>query len=57
MSDSEIQEWLEALTSTQFNKVLEFFITMPRLSHKFTLTNPNTKKKFSIELEGLSDFF
>jgi len=57
MSDSEIQEWLEALTSTQFNKVLEFFITMPRLAHKFTLTNPNTKKKFSIELEGLSDFF
>ena len=57
MSVAEIQEWIEGLTSVQFNKVMEFFITMPRLSHKFTLTNPNTKKKFAIELEGLADFF
>ena len=57
MSNQEIQEWIEGLTSTQFNKVLEFFVTMPRLAHKFTLTNTNTKKKFTIELEGLSDFF
>ena len=57
MTDSEIQEWLEGLSSLQFNKVMEFFITMPRLAHKFTLTNANTKKKFTIELEGLADFF
>ena len=57
MSNEEIQEWIESLTSVQFTKVMEFFITMPRLAHKFTLTNSNTKKKFTIELEGLSDFF
>ena len=57
MTPNEIQEWIEGLTSTQFNKVMEFFVTMPRLAHKFTLTNTNTKKKFTIELEGLSDFF
>ena len=57
MTNEEIQEWIESLTSVQFTKVMEFFITMPRLAHKFTLTNTNTKKKFSIELEGLSDFF
>ena len=57
MTPGEIQEWIEGLTSTQFNKVMEFFITMPRLAHKFTLTNPKTKKKFAIELEGLADFF
>ena len=57
MTTNEIQEWIEGLTSVQFTKVLEFFVTMPKLAHKFTLTNPKTKKKFSIELEGLSDFF
>ena len=57
MTNTEIQEWIESLTSTQFAKVIDFFVTMPRLAHKFTLTNPNTKKKFTIELEGLSDFF
>ena len=57
MSDIEIQEWIEGLTGTQFNKVMEFFLTMPRLAHKFTLTNSNTKKKFTIQLEGLADFF
>lgn len=57
MTTNEIQEWIEGLTSVQFTKVLEFFVTMPKLAHKFTLTNPQTKKKFSIELEGLSDFF
>ena len=57
MTNEEIQEWIESLTSVQFTKVMEFFITMPRLAHKFTLTNTNTKKKFTIELEGLSDFF
>ena len=57
MEEGEAQEWLEGLTSTQFGKVLEFFLTMPRLEHSFTLTNPNTKKKFTIRLEGLSDFF
>ena len=57
MGPGEAQEWLEGLTSTQFSKVMEFFITMPRLEHKFTLTNSNTKKKFTIQLEGLADFF
>ena len=57
MTEGEVQEWLEGLTSTQFSKVLEFFFTMPRLKHSFSLTNANTKKKFNIVLEGLSDFF
>ena len=57
MTTSEAEEWLEGLTSEQFVKIMDFFLTMPRLKHSFTLTNANTKKKFTIELEGLSDFF
>ena len=57
MSEEELVEWVEGLVSTQFTKILDFFYTMPRLKHQFTLTNANTKKKFTIVLEGLADFF
>lgn len=57
MSPKEVEEWLEGLTSEQFGKIMEFFLTMPRLSHKLTLKNTNTGKNFSITLEGLADFF
>jgi hypothetical protein len=30
---------------------------MPKLSHSFSLKNPNTNNEFTITLEGLSDFF
>ena len=57
MAEGEAQEWLEGLTSVQFNKVMDFFITMPRLEHSFTLKNKNTGNNFTIKLEGLQDFF
>ena len=57
MAEGEAQEWLEGLTSVQFNKVMDFFLTMPRLEHSFTLKNKNTGKNFTIKLEGLQDFF
>ena len=57
MSEKEIQEWLECLVLTDFKKVIEFFSTMPKLSHSFTIKNPNTEKEFTIQLNGLADFF
>ena len=57
MSEEEITDWLEGLTSEQFKRITDFFTTMPRLKHKFTLTNPNTGNEFTTELEGLGDFF
>lgn len=57
MSEDEIREWVEGLSSKQFQEVNKFFSTMPRLTHTITLKNPKTKKNFSITLEGLADFF
>ena len=57
MSDGEIEEWLDGLTTEQFTKISEFFSTMPKLKHTFTLHNTNTDKDFTINLEGLADFF
>ena len=57
MSDDELMEWLDGLTTEQFAKLGDFFATMPKLSHSFTLKNNNTDKDFTIVLEGLADFF
>ena len=50
-------KFIEQLNSKQYKKVEKFFASMPKLSHTIEVTNPNTKKKSKIVLEGLSDFF
>jgi len=56
-SPEERMEFIEQLSSKQFKEVEKFFATMPKLSHTIEVTNPNTKKKSKIVLEGLADFF
>lgn len=53
----ELKEWVESLRSAQFAKIEKFFETMPKLTHTLEVVNPNTKKKNTVVLEGLSDFF
>lgn len=53
----ELNDWIETLTSQQFQEVEKFFNTMPKLSHTFKVTNPNTKKESEVTLEGLTSFF
>ena len=57
MSSGEIEDWLTDLTSEKFKRIAEFFETMPKLAHEFTLKNTNTGDDFTIKLEGLADFF
>ena len=54
---SERLQFIEQLNSKQYKKVEKFFETMPKLSHTIEIINPNTKKKGSVILEGLADFF
>ena len=56
-SPEERMQFIEQLSSKQFKEVEKFFATMPKVSHTIEVTNPNTKKKSSIVLEGLADFF
>ena len=56
-TSDERMKFIEQLSSKQFKEVEKFFATMPKLSHTIEVTNPNTKKKSSIVLEGLADFF
>ena len=56
-TSKERVEFVEQLNSKQYKEVEKFFSTMPKLSHKIEITNPNTKKKSTVVLEGLADFF
>jgi len=53
----EIKEFLEQMNSSQFKEIEKFFETMPKLSHKVKVTNPKTKVKSDVVLEGLASFF
>ena len=53
----EVTEFLESMNSSQFKGIEAFFETMPKLSHTISVTNPNTKVKSEVVLEGLSSFF
>ena len=53
----EMVEFLEQLNSSQFKEIETFFETMPKLSHKVKVKNPNTGVESEIVLEGLQNFF
>ena len=53
----EVNEFLEGMNSNQFKEIETFFTTMPKLSHTISVTNPKTKVKSDVVLEGLAAFF
>jgi hypothetical protein len=57
VTKKELVEFLEQLNSNQFKQIEKFFETMPKLSHKIDVTNPKTKVKSTVVLEGLASFF
>jgi len=57
VSKKEVVEFLEQMNSIQFKQIEKFFETMPKLSHTVEVTNPVTKVKSTVVLEGLSSFF
>ena len=57
MTDKELDEFIESMSSEQFEKVSEFFETMPKLQHVVEVKNPKTKKKGEDLISGLQSFF
>ncbi len=53
----EMKDFLEQMNSSQFKEIESFFDTMPKLSHTISVTNPKTKVKSDVVLEGLASFF
>jgi len=57
LSKKELVDFLEQMNSFQFKQIEQFFETMPKLSHKINVKNPNTEVESEVVLEGLSSFF
>ena len=53
----ELNEFLESLSSGQFNKIREFFESMPRLQHDINWICPKCKKLKPLVLTGVDSFF
>jgi len=49
--------FIDSLNHEQFEKIQNFFETMPTLKHEVHITNPKTKKKSTVTLSGMNDFF
>ena len=56
MTENDINDFIDQLSSLQFEKLSEFFNGMPKLRHVIQVTNPKTKKKSEVVLEGLESF-
>ena len=56
-TEKEMIKFLEQFNSKQFGEIEKFFDTMPKLSHTFSVINPNTGVDNEITMEGLSSFF
>ena len=57
MSEKDLEEFIDSLTGDQFEKVGEFFETMPKVQHSIEVTNPKTNKKGEVVIEGIQSFF
>jgi hypothetical protein len=56
LSIKELDDFFNSLTQQMFEKLQDFFTTMPRLKHEIKIENPNTKVTSTMVLEGLGDF-
>jgi len=56
MTREEIGEFIESFNTEQLEKVMNFFGSMPKVRHVVDVTNPKTKVKGEILLEGIESF-
>ena len=56
MTKKDLDEFIDSLSTGQFQILVKFFETMPRLRHKIEVTNPKTKVTSEVMLEGIQSF-
>ena len=57
MSEKDLEDFIDSMSSKNFESVGEFFSSMPKLSYDLEVENPKTKVKSVIPIEGLQSFF
>jgi hypothetical protein len=56
ISNKELDDFIDNLNNEQFEKLMKFFETMPKLRHVLEVENPKTKVKSEVTIEGLQSF-
>ena len=56
ITNEELSEFVDSLNTEQFDKLMAFFNTMPKVRHVVEVKNPKTKVKSEVLLEGLQSF-
>lgn len=56
-SKSELMEFINNLTTEQFQKIQKFFETMPKLTYDINYNCPVCSKAHNVKLEGMDSFF
>lgn len=54
---TEVEQFVDSLTSEQFKKIADFFLTMPRVEHKIEYTCSNCGTENLVVLDGVENFF
>lgn len=54
---NELKEFVESMTQEQFQKIENFFETMPKLIHEINVICPQCEANNAARLEGLQNFF
>ena len=57
LSQKELDEYVNHLTTKQFNMIRKYFESLPVVSHLIKYKNPKSGKDFTMTLQGASDFF
>ena len=56
ISEKELTEFIDYLTGVQFERITDFFQTMPKLRHVIPVKNPKTEVVSEVVVEGLASF-
>ena len=56
ISDKDIDDFVDQFNTTQFESIMKFFDTMPKVKMVIDVTNPNTKVTSKVTLEGMNSF-
>ena len=57
MDEKELNDFIESMSHGQFEKIQQFFQTMPRVKKIVKVKNPKTGVQSDVVLEGMSSFF
>ena len=57
ITSKELDDFIDQMSTENFEQVNAFFTTMPKLQHIVEVKNPKTKKTGEVTIEGMQAFF